>query len=743
MIPTRRARLSGLGPDARRAAGERSPHARTAPARLAGRASALCLSLLLGALPASANEDMPMIYPDTKRVDVVDHLFGVDVADPYRWLETDWRRDAEVARWVDAQDKLARSYLAGLPECDAFATRLAALFDHEQFGVPEKRGGRYFSPRLAGLEAQATLVMREGVNGRDRVILDPNRWSKKGDVALAEWAVSQDGSHVAFAMQEGGSDWRRIRILDVDGEAFLDDELARVRFTTIAWARDGSGFFYARFPDAAADEGFETPVAGHAVYFHRLGTPQAEDRLLFETPDRPNLLNIVCVTEDGRYATVSSMPGAGGNALAIVDLEDPAWTPRVLVAETTNAWALVGNVGTKLFLSTQKGAERGKIVTLDLADPDGRFEDLIPEGDAALREAVLIGGRLVLSTIVDARMRIERFRLDGTPDGTVELPGIGSAGGFTGRADDAEAFFVFTSHDAPTTILRYDVAKNAATVWAEPKVEADLDAIEVEQRFFASTDGTRVPLFLVRRKDVADPAPTLLYGYGGYGISMTPFFSPATIAWVEQGGVYAVANIRGGGEYGKAWHDAGRMANKQNVFDDFIAAGEYLKSEGITAPGGLAIQGESNGGLLVGAVVNQRPDLFAAALPGVGVMDMLRFDRFTGGQFWRQDYGDPGQEADFRNLLSYSPLHTIAPGRNYPAILTLTADTDDRVVPGHSFKYAATLQAADLGDRPRLLRVDRQVGHGAGMPTGKAVDQLADMLAFAARWTGLTVEAPR
>jgi len=687
-----------------------------------------------------------MKYPDTRRDAIAEDRFGTRIADPYRWLENDLRSDPEVASWARAQDGLARGYLVGLPGRDTFRQRLTALFDHERLSVPRKRGNRTFFTRNSGLDAQAVLVVREGEGkegaGQDRVLLDPNQWSEDGAAALGEWAASQDGAHLAFAVQDGGSDWRSVRVLDVETGEFLQDELVRVRFSTMAWAKDGSGFFYSRFPEAGTDTTFEAPVQGHAVHFHKLGTPQSQDRLVHATPDRPHLLHFADVTEDGRYAVIVSSAGSGGNALTVLDLDNPAWASRTVAAGLDDLWAVIGNVGTKLFLMTRDGAQRGKVVTLDLADPEPAFEDLVAETMAVLNDGALVGGRLLLAYLVDAGTWIERRRLDGTPDGVVDLPGPGTAGGFHGRAEDDEVFFVFTSYDTPTTILRYEVARNATMVWARPKAAADLAGIVVERRFYASKDGTRVPLFVVRRRDVVGSAPTLLYGYGGFGISMVPYYAPERIAWVEQGGVFAVANIRGGGEYGRSWHDAGRLANKQTAFDDFIAAAEYLKAEGIAAPDGLAIQGGSNGGLLVGAVVNQRPDLFAAALPDVGVMDMLRFDRFTGGRYWMRDFGDPAVEADFHDLVAYSPLHNIRAGERYPAILATTADTDDRVVPGHSFKYVAALQAADLGPRPRLLRVEARAGHGAGKPTDKVIEEVVDLWAFAARWTGLAVKAP-
>jgi prolyl oligopeptidase len=680
---------------------------------------------------------MPEItYPPTRRTDLVEEWFGERVADPYRWLENDARSDSEVAAWMAAQDRAARDYLATLPTRDAFSARLTALFNHARLTVPQKRGDRYFFTRNAGLDNHAVLILREGLRGPERVLIDPNAWSTQGTTAMAEWAPSEDGALLAYSVQEGGSDWRRIRVLDVATGALLDDDIEWARFTSIAWARDGSGFFYSRFPAPEGAAPSAAPVGGHAVHFHALGTPQAQDRIVHATPQQPHLVHIASVTEDGRHAAIFSTPGSGGSVPTIVDLTLPGWPSRTLVSHFDQYWAVIGSIGNTIVLTTQQGAARGRVVTFDLDAAEAEFVELIPEQDAVLSDAVLIGGGLLVSYMVDAKTEVRRYRLDGTPDGMVPLPGIGTAGGFRGRLCDSEAFFGFTSFDTPTTIHRYDAAANAITTWAEPDILID-PRIVVEQRFYASQDGTRVPMFVIRRSDISGPAPTMLHAYGGYGISMVPVYAPALLAWVERGGVVAIANIRGGGEYGKAWHDAGRLLEKQNSFSDFIAAGEYLKAEGIAAPGGLAIQGSSNGGLLVGAVVNQRPDLFAAALPGVGVMDMLRFDRFTGGPLWVSEFGDPAKEADFHNLLGYSPYHNIRDDAAYPAILVTTADTDDRVVPAHSFKYAAALQAAEIGDRPRLLRVDSGAGHGAGKPLHQVIEEITDMWAFAARWTGL------
>lgn len=680
---------------------------------------------------------MPTItYPKTKQVNVVEKRFGQTIADPYRWLENDVRNDKEVAAWVEAQNKVTNAYLNTLPGRDIFRERLKQLYNYERFSIPVKNGGRYFYLYNSGLQNQQVLYVRDSVDSAGRVLIDPNTWAIDGAIALAEWSASDDGKRVAYAVQDGGTDWRTIRVLDVNTGKVLDDEIKWARFTTIIWTKDGSGFFYSRYPEPKQGD---ASVANHAVYFHAISTPQAQDRQIYATPDQPNMLHTSDITEDGRYLTIVSTPLSLGNQLTVVDLKSADWKPRKLVDNDDNRWYLIGNVGTKFFLMTTQDAPRYKMVTMDIATADPVIRDVVPEQDSVLLSASLVGGRLLISYMTDVKTSVRRYTLDGKADGVVKLPGIGAAGGFRGDQDDPETFFDFTSFNTPGMIYRYDVASNTARVWAQPKVVIDLSQIAVEQRFYKSKDGTRVPMFIVRRKDVTSPAPTLLFAYGGFGIPLPPTFLPGYLGWVEQGGVFALANIRGGSEYGKAWHEAGRRQNKQNVFDDFIAAGEYLKAQGITPQDGLAIQGESNGGLLIGAVVNQRPGLFAAALPQVGVMDMLRFDQFTSGKTWVEEFGSPAREADFRNLLSYSPYHNIQSGKAYPAILATTADTDDRVVPGHTFKYVAALQAADIGSKPHLVRIETRAGHGAGKPTDKIIEETADMWAFAAHWTGLNV----
>jgi prolyl oligopeptidase len=707
---------------------------------------ALLLLPLLLASPALAQSDKapPMTkptYPETRRVDVVEEQFGVKVADPYRWLENDVRNDKQVADWVEAQNKVTDAYLATLPGRAPLQKRIKQLFDYERFGIPMRKGGRYFYAHNSGLQNQAVLWVREQLEGPGRVLIDPNGWSKDGATALAEWLPSEDGRHMLYSVQDGGSDWRVFKVLDVATGKETGDEIHWAKYTLGAsWAKDGSGFFYSRYPEPPADAKFQALNENHRVYFHKLGTPQSADRLVYATPEAPKLSHYAGLTDDGRYLVISTTEGTDNrNLVHLIDMQDPEWKVREIIGELKNDWSAIGNDGTLLYFQTNAGAPRQRVVAIDLADPKLTPKEIVGEDAATLEKAGIVGDRLILEYLVDARSEVRRFRMDGTADGLVALPGIGSAGGFGGEQGDPETFFAFTSFNYPTSIFRYDVKTGTTTAWATPKVSFKPEDFEVRQHFFASKDGTRVPMFVVRKKGTSGPAPTILWGYGGFNISYGPAFSASKLAWMEQGGVYALANIRGGGEYGKAWHDGGRLTKKQNSFNDFIAAGEYLIREGITGKDQLAIQGGSNGGLLVGAVVNQRPDLFAAALPAVGVMDMLRFDRWTAGRYWVDDYGYPSKEADFRVLRGYSPYHNIADGKAYPAILASTADTDDRVVPGHTFKYTAALQAADIGAKPHLVRIETRAGHGSGKPTDKIIEEAADLLAFAAKWTGLEV----
>ena len=687
--------------------------------------------------PAPEPHPVRLAYPDTRRVDVVETQFGVPVADPYRWLENDVREDPEVRAWVEAQNRVTDAFLATLPGRDHFRRRMTELYDYERFGVPLKEGGRYFYARNDGLQNQSVLYVRDRVDGEGRMLIDPNGWSKDGATALAEWAPTEDGSKLLYSVQEGGTDWRTVKLLDVATGQPLPDEVKWVKFSTLVWAKDGSGFFYSRFPEPAPGQTYQSVGENHRIYFHKLGTEQSADRLVFESAKRPELLNFAEVSSDGRWLVVTSLPGGSNVEIALVDLARPSARPRVLVPGFEHQYAFVGNRGSTFYFTTNEGAPRLKVVSFDVAEARPTARTVIAQQDATLDDASIVGGKLIASYLADAKSEVRVHELGGALTRRIELPGIGSVDGFAGDPDDEETFFSFTSYNRPTSIYRYHVPTGAVREWAAPKVAFNPDDYAVEQRFYASKDGTRVPMFVVRRKGLTGPAPTILYGYGGFNVSQTPSFSPTKLAWLEAGGAYAVANLRGGGEYGKAWHDAGRLANKQNVFDDFIAAGEYLIAQGITGPKQLTIEGGSNGGLLVGAVVNQRPDLFAAARPAVGVMDMLRFDRWTAGRYWVEDYGIPAKEADFRVLWAYSPYHNIKPGVAYPPVLVTTADTDDRVVPGHSFKYIAALQAADPDGAPHLIRIETRAGHGSGKPTSKIIEEAADVAAFLAHFSGL------
>jgi prolyl oligopeptidase len=592
------------------------------------------------ARPAETAEAAPrasIVYPVTERQNIVEPQFGVAVADPYRWLENDVREDSKVAAWVAQQNALTDSYLATLPGRALFEQRLRELFNFERFGIPRKEGSRYFYSRNTGLQNQNVLYVREGLNGAPRMLIDPNIWSKDGATALAEWEPSEDGKRLLYSVQEGGTDWRIVRVLDVDTGKVLPDEVKWVKFANLDWAKDGSGFYYSRFPEPKAGQQFQSLNENHAVYFHKLGTAQSQDRLVYSDPARPKLSNVVQVSDDGRWLVITSSEGTDERYdITLVDLTRPGAAPRKLVTGLQNQWDYIGNIGNNFYWGTNTEAPRLRIVSTDISGPGLEVKQLVAEDEATLGGASIVGRQLIASYLVDAKTEVRTFTLDGKPTGKVTLPGIGTASGFSGDPEDSETFFAFSSFNMPTTIYRYDSATGRHRPGRSRRSPSGPRIIPSASASTARRDGTRVPMFIVHRRDLdmRKAHPTLLYGYGGFNAAMLPGFSATRLAWMEQGGVFALANIRGGGEYGKAWHDAGRLAYKQNVFDDFIAAGEYLIRDGITTKDKLAIQGGSNGGLLVGAVVNQRPDLFAAALPAVGVMDMLRFNRWTAGRYW-------------------------------------------------------------------------------------------------------------
>ena len=692
------------------------------------------------AQPAAA----PIAYPETVRGDVAETQFGERIADPYRWLENDVRQDPRVREWVTAQNRVSQAFLANLPARAAFRARMTEMYDYERFELPEKAGSRYFYTRNDGLQNQAVLYVRDGLAGAPRVLIDPNSWSQDGATALASWDPSEDGRHLLYAVQDGGTDWRTLRVLDVAAGRVLDDEVRWVKFSSLDWAKDGSGFYYSRFPEPDAAAQFQSTNENHSVYFHRIGTPQSADRLVYATPDRPRLSHNAEVSEDGNWLIVTTSQGTDNRYdIILIDLSRPDAAPRPLITGFEHDWSYLGNSGTIFYWQTNNGAARQRIVATDVSRPRLTIREIVPEDAATLQGASIVGRQLIARYLVDAKSEVRTFTLAGTRTGTIRLPGIGSVGGFQGDQSSSETFYSFASFNRPGMIVRYDSATGRISTFAEPTLRFDPARYEVRQVFYNSRDGTRVPLFLVHRRDLdrARPQPTLLYAYGGFNASELPRYQPKWMTWVDMGGVLAVANLRGGGEYGRAWHDAGRLANKQNTFDDFIAAGEYLIRERLTTRRQLAIEGRSNGGLLIGAVLNQRPDLFAAALPTVGVMDMLRFDRFTAGRYWVDDYGHPDREAEFRTLRAYSPYHNIRAGVRYPPMLVTTADTDDRVVPMHSFKYISAMQHADPDGGPHLIRVETRAGHQAGKPTDKQIEEYSDMYAFIAHFTGLSVPA--
>ncbi|MFO1254281.1 MAG: prolyl oligopeptidase family serine peptidase [Sphingomonadaceae bacterium] len=685
---------------------------------------------------------MNLTYPATRKGDVVETQFGEKVADPYRWLENDVRTDKAVAEWVGQQNAVTQAYLGKLSQRGWFAQRIRALMDYERFGLPHKAGQFYFYTRNSGLQNQSQLFVRKGLEGEPRLLIDPNAWAKDGATALDAWEPSRSGKLLAYSVQDGGTDWRIIKVLDTATGKVMGDEIRWAKFTGIAWIGD-KGFLYSRFAAPAEGQAFQQLNKNQEVRFHRIGTPQSADQLVYATPDHPDYGHGAEVTNDGRWMVITTSQGTDSKyEVHVLRLgRNGKWgSPQTLVAGLEHDWRLIEGIGDTLYFVTNKDAPKLKVVKADLSSGTARFTDVVPESANTLDRAQIVGDRLILSYLKDAASTAVVVSLDGKPVREIVLNAIGTASGFSGRPGDPETFYAFTSFNQPAAIYRFDSATGANTPFARPKLTFNPDDYLVEQRFYTSKDGTRVPLFLVRKKSVAaagKAVPTLLYGYGGFEISLTPTFSATRMAWLEAGGAFAMANLRGGGEYGKAWHDAGRLGNKQNVFDDFIAAGEYLIAEGVTPKGGLAVQGGSNGGLLIGAVVNQRPDLFGAANAAVGVMDMLRFDRFTAGRYWVDDYGYPSREGDWKVLRAYSPYHNIRAGVAYPAMLVTTADTDDRVVPGHSFKYAAALQAAEPGGKPHLIRIETRAGHGSGKPTDKVVAEGADVLSFLAQWTGL------
>lgn len=683
-----------------------------------------------------------MSYPTTRRVEQVDEYYGVKVADPYRWLEADVRESAEVADWVKAQNKVARAFLNAIPERPAIVKRLTDLWNYERYSPPIQKGGKYFYTRNDGLQNQSVLYVADSYKADGRVLIDPNKWSKDGTIALSAYQPTKDGHLLAYSRTDAGSDWQEIFILDVETGKQLEDHIQWCRFGGVDWKKDGSGFYYARYPEPPAEKKHQASALNQMVYFHKLGTKQADDQLVYRRPDHPDWHFSFGLTDDDKYAVLlierSTDPQ---NQVFIRDADGPPDAPfKELISDFNNQFSFLGNEGEKLFFLTDLDAPTKRVVAMDIHQP-GRehLAEIVPARKETLDAASILSGRIICQYMVDVLSDAAVFDTAGKSLGKIDLPGKGTVVGFGGDQTDKETFFVYTSYNVPATIYRYDVLANESERVRQPKVKFDPDKIAVEQVFCTSKDGTRVPIILTYRKDLTKdkPHPTLLYGYGGYSISLTPAFRPEYIGWVEMGGVLAVANMRGGGEYGEEWHLAGKATKKQNVFDDFIAAAEWLIANGRTSREKLAIMGGSNGGLLVGAVLVQRPELFGACIPMVGVLDMLRFQEFTAGQFWRDEFGNIAKPEEFRALLAYSPYHNIKDGKKYPPTLIMTADTDDRVVPMHSFKFAAALQRAQAGNAPILLRIETRAGHGQGTPVSKLIDNAADRWAFLVKELGV------
>jgi prolyl oligopeptidase len=670
----------------------------------------------------------PLPYPAAPRVDQTDDYFGTAVADPYRWLEDVDSPQSQA--WIEQQNALTESVLETVPQRDAIHARLTQLWDYERRSVPERAGDLYAYYRNTGLQNQAVLYVTRDLAEPGRVLLDPNTFSEDGTVALSSAAFSEDGSRLAYGVSSSGSDWIEWRVRDVATGADLPDIVRWSKFSGAAWRRDGSGFYYSRYDEPAAETQFKGATYFHKLYFHRLGTPQSTDVLVYERPDHKDWSLNALTTEDGRYLVIDSSRGSDPyNRLFIQDLSSGG--PVVeLLADGDARYSYGANDGPTFYLYTTKDAPRGRVIAIDVRDRSVR--EVVAESADALNDVAFFGDRIVAAYLRDALAYVAVYSLDGVQTGEVALPGLGTVTGFGGKRAARETFYAYTSYTEPSSIYRYDVAAGESTRVFVPRLAYDARALTSEQVFFTSKDGTRIPMIVTSKKGTPrdGSAPAILYGYGGFDVSLTPAFSSAAIVWLEMGGIYAVANLRGGGEYGEEWHLAGARQKRQNVFDDFIAGAEYLIAERWTSTPKLAIHGGSNGGLLVGASMTQRPDLFGAALPAVGVLDMLRFPRFTIGWAWTSDYGSPDDPDDARTLLSYSPYHNVREGTHYPPTLVTTADHDDRVFPAHSFKFAAALQHAQGGTAPVLLRVETKAGHGMGKPTSKVIDEVADRYAF-------------
>ncbi len=674
-------------------------------------------------------------YPETRRVEQIDTFHGVEVADPYRWLEEDVRNSEEVAAWVKAQNTLAREYLDAIPMREQILERLTELWNFERYSVPTQTAGKYFYIKNNGLQNQAVLYVADDYDSAGRVLIDPNTWSEDGTIALGDTQESDDARLLACTRKEAGSDWSTIYVIEVETGKQLDDKLEWVRWGNIVWNAEGTGFFYTRYPEPEKGEQFQALATNPAIHFHKLGTPQTDDLLVYKRPDEPTWSFWLTRSDDNKFLVLTiSRSTDPQNQVLYRQADTPLDAEfKPLIGDFENEFVFLGNLGDELYFLTDYEAPTKRIVTMNVNKP-GRNElaEIIAASEATLDNATLFKEKIVGVYLQDVLTQVKTFAFNGKPAADVQLPGIGTASGFNGRQFDTETFFSFTSYTTPASIFRLDLAGNEVKVIRQPQVDFDPADYESRQAFFKSKDDTQIPIIVSHRKGLERDGqnPTLLYGYGGFSISLTPYFSVGFATWMEMGGVVAVPNLRGGGEYGEEWHQAGKTVNKQNVFDDFIAAAEWLITEKYTTTEKLAIMGGSNGGLLVGAAMTQRPDLFGASLPEVGVLDMLRYQNFTAGHFWRDEYGTVDDPAEFNALMAYSPYHNVKPNTEYPPTMVVTADTDDRVVPMHSFKFGAALQHAQSGDAPILMRIETRAGHGAGTPTTKRIEETADLWAF-------------
>ncbi|HKE86445.1 MAG TPA: prolyl oligopeptidase family serine peptidase [Vicinamibacterales bacterium] len=692
---------------------------------------------------ATSAPTVKLTYATAQKGTVVDDYHGTKVPDPYRWMES--LDSKEVADWVAASNRVTEPYLKSLPLRDHFNKRLTELWNYQRVGIPIVEGGRLFYSRNTGLQKQAPVFVRASADASSELVIDPNMISEDGSVAMQEWQPSPDGKLFAYGLSEGGADWRTIRVRDIATAKDLSDEVRWMRFSEISWTKDSKGFFYSRYPEPPKNKVLEAALSGQTIHYHRIGTPQSQDTLVYERKDLPTWIVNGSVTEDGRYLAIQIFRGSGNeNRLYYADLGDPL-RPKInapvkpLIEVDDAEYLPIGNVGPTLFLRSDKDAPNRKVMAIDLRNPaPSAWKTIVPERKEAIEKVALIGGRFVAQYLVDVQSHLQLFDLNGMSQGEITLPGTGTIGAIAGRQDAPEIRYTFSSPLTPSTVYRFDPATKTSVSFEPPKLPVDTSGFETKALFARSKDGTRVPFFLTAKKGLALDGgnPTMMYGYGGFSISEMPTFRQDVPAWLERGGVWVTVNMRGGAEYGEAWHKAGMLEKKQNVFDDFIAVAEQLVKEKYTSPSRLGIMGGSNGGLLVGAVMEQRPELFAVALPAVGVMDMLRYDQFTGGRLWATEYGSSSNPAQFPFLIKYSPVQNIKPGTCYPATLVTTADHDDRVVPSHSFKFAAALQAAQSCARPVLIRVEVQGSHGY-RPTDKLIAERADQWAFAAANMGM------